>query len=307
MRPLSMITLLPLLPLLFGVAEVMAATNIDHQPARDTLAADLFRLDEQQGASPLPPGRKLDMLFADDIRVPTRQGDFARGRQPALAALRQGPLADVAALSWKPVRVGLSADGTQGFSTGYQRHELVGGGEKHAKYLSYWCRHSGQWRMIAYRIAGASAGPSTDTRWPDLLPAESRTPQPGRTNDHRVDLSAAEQAFSNRAQAIGLGPAFAEFGRADSINLGGGATADIVRGADAIARFVGANEPGSGSSVYWSADEDTQVASSGDLGVTFGFIRFHQTKEAAQAPAPIPFFTVWARDGAQRPWRYIAE
>lgn len=304
MRPLPMILLLPLLS---GLVEVTAAPNVIDRPVHTTVAADLFRLDEQQGATPMPPGRKLDMLFADDIRVPTRQGDFARGRQPALAALRQGPLADVAALSWKPVRVGLSADGTQGFSMGYQRHELAAGGEKHAKYLSYWSRRSGQWRMIAYRIAGASGEPSTQTRWPDLVPTEQRSPEPGRTREHRVDLSAAEQAFSNRAQAIGLGPAFAEFGRDDSINLGGGATADIVRGADAIAKLVGAGESGPGSSVYWSADEDTQVASSGDLGVTFGFIRFHPTKDAAEAPAPIPFFTVWAREGANRPWRYVAE
>ena len=44
------------------------------------------------------------------------------------------------------------------------------------------------------------------------------------------------------------------------------------------------------------------VASSGDLGVTVGYIR---TKDGSRPP--VPFFTVWRRDSPASPWRYIAE
>lgn len=38
---------------------------------------------------------------------------------------------------------------------------------------------------------------------------------------HAESLRLAEQAFSDEAQVIGLGPAFAKWGRPDAINLGG--------------------------------------------------------------------------------------
>jgi hypothetical protein len=52
---------------------------------------------------------------------------------------------------------------------------------------------------------------------------------------HRESLDAAERAFSKEAQKIGLGPAFAQFGSADAVNLGGAPDAGIVVGAANIA------------------------------------------------------------------------
>jgi hypothetical protein len=45
------------------------------------------------------------------------------------------------------------------------------------------------------------------------------------------------------------------------------------------------------------------VAASGDLGITFGYIR--STTDKDQPPAP--FFTIWRRASTAEPWRYIAE
>ena len=45
------------------------------------------------------------------------------------------------------------------------------------------------------------------------------------------------------------------------------------------------------------------AASSGDLGVSIGIIRPNDPKETQS----FPFFTVWRRDGPDKPWRYIAE
>jgi hypothetical protein len=58
--------------------------------------------------------------------------------------------------------------------------------------------------------------------------------------------------------------------------------------------------------VAWAPDEGSIVASSGDLGVTFGFIRQNTPPPAGQ-PSAIPFITIWRRASTADPWRYIAE
>jgi hypothetical protein len=88
--------------------------------------------------------------------------------------------------------------------------------------------------------------------------------------------------------------------------MGGPNDAAFVIGSEAIGKAVGAGQPANGSSVSWSA-ESVIVASSGDLGVTIGYIRPNAPAGASPAPAPIPFFTVWRRASATAPWRYIAE
>lgn len=268
-------------------------------------AEPLFAFDQHAGSVQRAPAEALGPLFAASIRVPAPGGTFARDPDAAIDALRAGALANVASLSWVPVRAGVSADRTQGFTMGYQRHVRTDGETQRAKYLAYWIRTDAEWRMIAYRVVAAPADGGKPKRWKPFAP-EAIDAVPARIAGHRVSLAAAEQQFSNRAQAIGLGPAFAEFGRDDAANLGGPRSPEIVRGAASIAALVAEGEPAQGSSVHWAADEAVDVASSGDLGVTFGFIRFHDSG-AGETPPPIPFFTVWARADAERPWRYIAE
>ena len=57
------------------------------------------------------------------------------------------------------------------------------------------------------------------------------------------------------------------------------------------------------SPVARAADHKAVVTTSGDIGVTFGFIR---SNAVAGQPA-IPFFTIWRPPSASAPWRYIAE
>ena len=123
-------------------------------------------------------------------------------------------------------------------------------------------------------------------------------------SQHEASLAAAEKAFSDEAQKIGLGAAFAKHGREDAVNMGGPKTVGFVRGAAAIGREVGEGSPTDRSEVEWSADR-VLVASSGDLGITFGMIRFHKPPEGQ--PTAVPFFTIWRRDDSSRSWRYIAE
>ena len=55
----------------------------------------------------------------------------------------------------------------------------------------------------------------------------------------------------------------------------------------------------------WSTERSV-VAASGDLGVSIGTIHANGAVPEGQ-PASFPFFTVWRRDGADAPWRYVAE
>jgi hypothetical protein len=77
-------------------------------------------------------------------------------------------------------------------------------------------------------------------------------------------------------------------------------------GAAAIGKSVGAGLEGKPSPVAWAADEGVIVASSGDLGVTFGFIR-PTTPPPAGQPSAIPFITIWRRPNPTAPWKYVAE
>jgi hypothetical protein len=109
---------------------------------------------------------------------------------------------------------------------------------------------------------------------------------------------------SQAAQKIGLSQAFAQFGSADAVNLGGESDAGLVVGAENIARLVAADQPAAGSTLSWAPDK-VIVSSSGDLGVTIGMI--HPNAPAAGQPTSFPFFTIWRRPNPNAPWRYVAE
>lgn len=241
-------------------------------------------------------------MLSDRVMMPRPGGGFAVGKAQVLQALAATPGAKTSLVTWFPVRGGVSADGTQGFTFGYmtQRSDSA---RTPLKYLAYWVREHGGWRVIAYR-RGRGSGAASDTglmapALPDRMMAVRTEPTLLARLQH--ELMGAESAFSARAQVIGLGNAFAEFGSTDAVNMGGPQAAQFVVGAANIAQAVGGGDMTS-SPVTWGADTAI-VASSGDLGVTFGVIRARD----ATAGAGTPFFTIWRRATSRAPWRYIAE
>jgi hypothetical protein len=146
----------------------------------------------------------------------------------------------------------------------------------------------------------------------ELLPAalpprmERLAGDPETLEAHRKSLDRAERDFSDEAQKIGLGAAFAKYGTADAVNMGGPAAAGFVMGSDAIGKAVSAGDPPGPSPVSWAPDR-VIVASSGDLGVTIGMIRPNARPADGSSPAGFSFFTIWRRASPKDPWRYIAE
>jgi hypothetical protein len=128
---------------------------------------------------------------------------------------------------------------------------------------------------------------------------------PERVEKDRASLMAAEKSFAAEAQRIGLGAAFKKYGSPDAINLGGPNAETFFWGNDEIAKAVGQNEPPTGSSVNWGPDKAI-IATTGDFGVTLGYITRNTAGQDAKTPPPSPFFTIWKKD-ASGAWKYIAE
>lgn len=249
----------------------------------------------------------LTAMFAADVVMQAPGVGFARGVSAATESLRGNPDNLTGRVDWAPVRAGVSADGQHGFTFGFMTLRKPDGTTVPLKYLAYWVKRDGRWQVAAYKRRLRPAG-DAGTAWlapalpTQLLPVST---DPDALASHSRGLAAAEQAFSDEAQRIGLGPAFVKHGSADAMNMGGPNDPGFVIGSEAIGKAVGAGQPTATSSVSWSADS-TIVSSSGDLGVTFGYIRANVTAGEPQRP-PIPFFTIWRRDGPTAPWRYIAE
>lgn len=250
----------------------------------------------------------LSAMFADDVVMLAPGGRLARGAAAATAALRGNPDNEKARVRWTPVRGGVSADGQHGFTFGYMTLARADGTTSPFKYLAYWIRRPEGWKVAVYKRVRANEGPGSVEMMAPALPARIvRVSSDAAAADRvRESLDAAERAFSDEAQKIGIGPAFAKYGSADAINLGPPTASRVIVGAEAIGRFIGSAYPPGHAGVSWAPDA-VLVASSGDLGVTIGLIRPNGPGPDGTALPPVPFFTVWRRAGSANAWRYIAE
>lgn len=307
--PLVLAGALPVASLAFGPQQPGAPAATTQQPEDVNALADaLLQTDRRFAAA----GERTDLvaalapMFSNDVRMPTPTG-FAIGKSAVVAALRASPTTRGARVAWHPIRAGLSADGTHGFTFGYMAQSLADSSVVPLKYMAYWVREPAGWRVVAYKRA-RSAGPATDSAlMAPVLPARlvpARTDANANAARQRA-LIAAEQRFSDDAQRVGLGNAFAVHGREDAVNMGGAASRSFVVGAAAIAQVVNGGDLTS-TPVRWSADTAI-VATSDDLGITFGTLIVKNPPPGAASGAGIPFFTIWYRESPRGPWRYIAE
>jgi hypothetical protein len=241
-------------------------------------------------------------MLDDEVAMPLPGKGIVSGKATVTEALKASPAFQAGNVTWGPVRGGISADGTQGFTYGFLS---VGSGDpakRNRKYLSYWVKRGDRWRVVAYRQIPREPGDvSTDMFAPALpgfTPKGKQNPRNAASN--QASLAAAEKAFSDRAQIVGLKKAFGEFGRKDAMNMYSGA--GFAYGLDAV--VAGFKEEGP-AKIHWST-EKSYVALSGDLGVSIGMILPNSPPKAGE-PDGFPFFTVWKRDTPDSPWRYIAE
>jgi ketosteroid isomerase-like protein len=252
-------------------------------------------------AADVDPAAGLAAMLDPEVAMPVPGKGIIVGRDAVVSVLQSSPLTEGDKISWAPIRGGVSADGTHGFTFGYLK--LEGGNPRAAtqKYLSYWVKRPQGWRVAAYRQMPRPAGEVSLDLIPPSLPSGWVPPVTDATAiaAHKQSLAQMEQEFSDEAQEIGLRAAFGKYGRSDAINMSPGSTFAI--GLDAITAIFPDERT---SPLYWSA-ERTLVASSGDLGVNIGTI--HAKEPKAGQPSSFPFFTIWRRDSTSDPWRYVAE
>ena len=250
----------------------------------------------------------ISAMFAGEVAMAIPGGKLSTSADEAIAALRA--VADNARsrAEWVPVRGGISADGLQGYTWGYMTIVKPDNTTAPAKYLSYWVKRPEGWRVVAYRRRLRPAGEVSLAPVAPSLPARMIPPSTDAAliASYRSSLDATERAFSDSAKVIGLGVAFARYGRPDAVNMGGANDAAFVVGAEAIGHTVSDDKPAVPSTLVWAPDR-VIVASSGDLGVTIGLIRETAPGPDPNAPTVFPFFTVWQRASPSDPWRYVAE
>ena len=250
----------------------------------------------------------LTAMFAPDVIMPGPPGTLHRGVAAVTASLRSNPDNVEGRVEWAPIRLGLSADGQHGFTFGFMTLRKKDGNTMPLKYMAYWVKGPSGWRVAGYKRARRREGDVAMTPMAPLLPSAlvPAKSDAAHLDALRASLSGAERAFSDEAQTIGLGAAFTKWGSETAVNMGGPNNAGYVVGAVAIGKNVGAGAPGPTSPVEWSTDV-ALVASSGDLGISFGYIRPHGKPPEGAPPNGSPFFTIWHRASATAPWRYIAE
>ena len=255
-------------------------------------------------------GRAGDLTgaMAADVTVPIAGLGLVDGIAAVREALARDTLDGRAHLIWQPTGGGLSADGQHGFTYGFTMLARADGTQVPGKYLAYWVRDARGWRMKAYRRIRRTGAPADSARRPGVLPGALVPPvsDVAAIERHRASLLFAERAFARESQEIGLQAGFARFGSPQAMNLGGPATPGFTFGNIAIAALVSAGGPPGKSAVDWWP-ERALVASSGDLGVTFGYITPNDPPAAGQPRPRFPFFTVWHRASPDAPWRYVAE
>lgn len=273
----------------------------------ELMAADRHFAEEAAKTTAIPA---VTRMFADDVVVPTSvpTPGFARGKAKATEAMKANPDNLQGRLEWTPIRGGVSSDGQHGFTIGYMTLTTAENKTTPMKYVAYWIKEPAGWRVAVYKRVAADQSPSTRDVLAPATPARLVPPvtDPATIARYKVSLEAAEKAFSDEAQKVGLGPAFAKHGSRDAVNVGPRTSPTFVVSAAEIGRSVGAGSEGKPSPVSWAADEGSIVASSGDLGVTFGYIRQNSPPPAGR-PAAVPFITIWRRADASQPWLYVAE
>jgi uncharacterized protein DUF4440 len=289
-----------------SMPSTMSADNRSPQAALDELLATDRAYSTASAKTDLVSG--ISAMFATDVAMAVPGGRFSTSAEEATAALRAVADNPRSRAEWVPVRGGISADGLQGFTWGYMTITKPDNTTAPAKYLSYWVKRPEGWRVVAYRRRLRPAGEVSLAPVAPSLPARSIAPSTdeGRIESYRASLDATERAFSDSAKVIGLGVAFARYGRPDAVNMGGANDAGFVVGAEAIGQVVSDGKPAEPSTLVWAPDR-VIVASSGDLGVTIGIIRDTAPGPDPNAPTRFPFFTVWQRATPADPWRYVAE
>jgi hypothetical protein len=283
----------------FAVSSLIAAVS-PQSVADELLAADRAFAAAAKNNDIIP---SLTAMFAPDV-IATIGPNIIIGSAKVAEALKSNPLNTTGRIEWTPARVGLSGDGTHGFTAGFMTVTRADGSTQPLKYLAYWEKQREGWRVRVYK-RGIAKQPAPAMAVTYVLPKQTAPPSAALERD-RESLADAERSFSRDAQTIGLTAAFKKYGDPQAINLGPADVATFLIGNEQIGEGVGRGSPANSSPLHWGPDQ-TIIAGSGDFGVTIGYLVRNAPGPDGKPLPRIPFFTIWRRASPSAEWKYIAE
>ncbi|HJU43613.1 MAG TPA: nuclear transport factor 2 family protein [Vicinamibacterales bacterium] len=279
---------------------IASAQTIPQTIADELLAADRAFAAAAKQKDIIPA---LSAMFAPDV-IATIGPSVVTGTAKVIEALKANPLNTGGRIEWTPARVGLSGDGTHGFTAGFMTVHRPDGSTQPLKYLAYWAKQKDGWRVLVYkRSVAKQPAPAMPVSY--VIPKQM-APASANIDRDRESLAAAERAFSRDAQTMGLTAAFKKYGDPEAINLGGPGVPGFLIGNEQIGEGVGSGTPTNSSPLHWGPDQ-TIIAGSGDFGITIGYLVQNQPGPDGKPQPRIPFFTIWKRESTKAGWKYIAE
>jgi ketosteroid isomerase-like protein len=273
-----------------AAAEIMAADQAFAQAASGNLLS-AFRSNLGPNAVFLEPGEPILQTAAE-----------------AIAALERADPSGTGVATWKPVSVGASADGNDGYSFGYGSVTGPFGTDGRSatiqeKYISYWRRDgAGRWSVVAHVRAFSRAAPNASALNRAVVPRISpRAFAIGDTATGQRLLLGVDASFAETGLRAGLHSAAGEFVDSGGAILSG--ESFIVFGRDSVREAFGSFSPG--TQLLWTPTR-ASIAGSGDLGFTTGNAELRAPRGDSIVRSPLKYLTVWMRGDDGR-WRFVID
>jgi ketosteroid isomerase-like protein len=291
--------------LLLPAALLLCGCSLRHQPvapepARGPARDSLFQLDQTRGDSITARGG-IDgalALLHDDV-IYLRAGVPAiYGREAVRLLFAATPA--TRGQTWQALGGDVSRDLRGGYTYGIAAHSAGASAVRLDRYVAYWTRERGEpWRIIAYSEVNGPLGAEVSFSASQLAPPT--TPPPRAIAGAVSEVRAADSLFSDLADRLGTGFAFANTVAPDGVLFG---PTHLVIGPKAVDEFFRAQPPG--SSLTWRPVY-ASVAGSRDLGFTIGeSIRTLRGPSGAAVQRFGKYLTVWQKqsDGS---WKFVVD
>lgn len=288
-----------------AAAVLVATTNMQAQSPAANRAALLAADRSFSGKS-----AKTDLIsgvtamFADSVTL-IALGELFHGVSAARDALNRNADNAKSTFKWTPIQGDVSVDGGTGYTMGFTTWKKPDGTEVPGKYVAFWAKQHGEWRVLVYKRTARAAGDVSTAEEPAPVKPAPTKPQYTVADSTRFahELDAAERSFSSDAAVIGLGAAFTKNSATDAHHTGGQNDADFRRGPADIGAGISAGGEGPLGSIKWAPDV-VHVARSGDVGITFGFISIAPPGAPARR---VSYLTVWKRNSVTDAWKLAVE
>jgi len=208
-------------------------------------------------------------------------------------------------VAWQPLGGDLSADRRAGYTFGVAARTLGNDSVSVERYIAFWKRDGGgaPWRIAAYVEVASPFRTNAVTDASAALPQSFTTsPRDPTTRTHGLlALMGADSAFSDLADRIGVGTAFANTVAPEGAVFAG---TELVVGPKAVRDFYASRDAAMG--LAWHPIY-ADIAASSDLGFTIGqYISTGRGPTGAASQTFGKYMTVWQRqpDGS---WKFVVD